>query len=348
MITLITGVPGAGKTLYMMSLLLNSKELKGRPLYIDGISGIDESRIDYQQVPDGESMQTWYKWAPVGAVLVIDEAQRVFRTRPSGSKVPEFVAELETHRHSGIDFFILTQHPRLIDANLRALVGNHKHISKTQLGVRRIIEWQRTANPEAKSDIKDGLVSIYTLDKAAMGVYKSSEEHTKISVGRSRWFYVFPFALFILIISLFYAVSYIRGYIQPKPKENVEQKHENKQPDLVTQLSGSAAKQVAPQSIANESKGYDLDYFKPVAEGEPWTAKAYDQQRVIQTMPYPVGCVENGNRCTCYTEQATPIKMSRDICLDFVKNGIYNPYKRYNESESIGGKNAVVQGSEKA
>ncbi len=33
---------------------------------------------------------------------MIDEAQRVFRPRPAGSKVPDYIQELETHRHKGI------------------------------------------------------------------------------------------------------------------------------------------------------------------------------------------------------------------------------------------------------
>ena len=45
-------------------------------------------------------------------------------------------------------------------------------------------------------------------------------------------------------------------------------------------------------------------------------------------MPYPVACVKNRNKCTCYTDQGTPIRgMEKGLCLDFVQNGIYNPYK---------------------
>lgn len=46
-------------------------------------------------------------------------------------------------------------------------------------------------------------------------------------------------------------------------------------------------------------------------------------------MPFPVACVKNAKHCTCYTDQATEIKdLDHKICLDFVKNGIYNPYKK--------------------
>lgn len=111
MLYLITGVPGSGKTLKMMSDLMNRPDLKNRPLYLDGIPEVKGDIIPNQPIPEGESMQTWHKWAPPGAILVIDECQRVFRPRPSGSKVPDYVAELETQRHRGIDIFLLTSIP---------------------------------------------------------------------------------------------------------------------------------------------------------------------------------------------------------------------------------------------
>ena len=186
MLYLITGVPGSGKTLKMISDLMTRQDLKNRPLYLDGIPEVDEKIIPNLPIPEDETMQTWHKWAPTGAILVIDECQRVFRPRPSGSKVPDFVAELETHRHKGIDIFLLTQHPRLIDSNVRALVGHHCHIGKTNLGVRRMLEWERCADPTSSRDVSSAVKSVYTLDKKAFGVYKSAEEHTKIKTKLSR------------------------------------------------------------------------------------------------------------------------------------------------------------------
>lgn len=131
MISLITGLPGAGKTSLMVHMLMTRTDLQNRPLFVDGIP---ELKIPTMTIPDGETMETWHEWAPTGAVLVIDEAQRIFRPRPAGSKVPPHIQELETHRHKGIDIFVLTQHPRLIDVNLRSLIGEHRNISKTMLG----------------------------------------------------------------------------------------------------------------------------------------------------------------------------------------------------------------------
>ena len=115
MLYLITGKPGSGKTLHMISMLMHKKDLQGRPLYIDGIPDVDPVKIPYEMLPENCTGENWQEWLPTNAILVVDECQRYWRTRPNGSKVPEAVQALETHRHRGVDLFFITQHPRLID-----------------------------------------------------------------------------------------------------------------------------------------------------------------------------------------------------------------------------------------
>uniref|UniRef100_UPI000D2FFFE9 zonular occludens toxin family protein n=1 Tax=Neisseria weaveri TaxID=28091 RepID=UPI000D2FFFE9 len=339
MLYLITGVPGSGKTLKMISDLMNRKDLQNRPLYLDGIPEVNSDIIPNQPIPEGESMQTWHKWAPTGAILVIDECQRVFRPMPSGSKIPDYIAELETHRHRGIDIFLLTQHPRLIHANVRSLIGHHCHIGKTSLGARRMVEWERCANPEANSDIANGVKSVYTLDKKAFGVYKSAEEHTKIKTSRSKIIYIFPLALLAIILGCFYVYESYKDIAKPIEQPKVSASAES--PDTVGAVAASAANDtnVSGQYPPIETKSakperpkphLSEDDYKPRIDGQPHTAPIYDSlNKQIKTMPYPVACVKNANKCTCYTDQATPIKgLAKSQCLDFVENGIYNPYKQ--------------------
>ena len=86
-------------------MLMEREDLKNRPLFVDGIPDL---KIEHFSLPENCDMTTWHEWVPTGAILVIDECQRIFRPRSAGSKVPEFVAQLETHRHKGIDFFLMT------------------------------------------------------------------------------------------------------------------------------------------------------------------------------------------------------------------------------------------------
>ena len=344
MLYLITGVPGSGKTLKMISDLMTRQDLKNRPLYLDGIPEVNDKIIPNLPMPEGETMQTWHKWAPTGSILVIDECQRVFRPRPSGSKVPDYVAELETHRHKGIDIFLLTQHPRLIDSNVRALIGHHCHIAKTNLGVRRMLEWERCADPTLTRDVQSAVKSVYTLDKNAFGVYKSAEEHTKIRTKLSRVVYIFPMVLALLIFSGWYIYSSWNNRLDTMKAEQAKPQIEAQasSPEAVGAAAASAAEdtnasgQYPPKAATPEPPKPHLsaEDYEPRIQGHPHTAPIYDSlNKQVKTMPYPVACVKNVNKCTCYTEQATPIQgFDKKQCLEFVANGIYNPYKQTAEN----------------
>lgn len=340
MLYLFTGVPGSGKTLNVVSMLAKRPDLKNRPLFIDGIPDL---KIPHEQIPEGESIQTWPKWAPTGAIIVVDECQRIFRPRPSGSKVPDYVSELETHRHRGLDFFFITQHPRLIDANLRSLIEHHTHVSKTELGVRRKLEWSTggAKNPESRADVRDALKSVYKLDKSVYGLYKSAEEHTKIKTGRSKVFYLIPVILLMIIGGLwgFYDFwgDFKKNILAPTARQEVAA------PAAGPETGGTVGAQAQngthgagqypeaqPTPEPQQQRPHlTEDDYKPAIDGQPHTAPIYDQfNKAVKTMPYPVACVKNANRCNCYTDQGTPIKgFSKTQCLEFVENGIYNPYK---------------------
>lgn len=337
MLYLITGVPGSGKTLKMISDLMTRDDLKNRPLYLDGIPEVDGQIIPNLPIPEGETMQTWHKWAPTGAILVIDECQRVFRPRPSGSKVPDYVAELETHRHKGIDIFLLTQHPRLIDANVRSLIGHHCHIGKTSLGVRRMVEWERCANPEANGDIANGVKSVYKLDKKAFGVYKSAEEHTKIKTKRSKVIFILPLVLIVIIFSMFIAYGSYKDISKPiEVKKTTEtdinqtaQNTQTAQPQI--EQSGQYPQQEPKTTEKEEEKPYitQQDYEPRIAE-RPETAPIYDgMNKAFKAMPWPSACIKSEKGCNCYTDQGTKIKeISKKTCVQYVNDGLpFNPYK---------------------
>ncbi|WP_118802024.1 zonular occludens toxin family protein [Neisseria lactamica] len=343
MLYLFTGVPGSGKTLNVVSMLAKRPDLKNRPLFIDGIPDL---QIPHEPIPEGESIQTWPKWAPTGAIIVVDECQRIFRPRPSGSKVPDYVSELETHRHRGLDFFFITQHPRLIDANLRSLIEHHTHVSKTELGVRRKLEWSTggAKNPESRADVRDALKSVYKLDKSVYGLYKSAEEHTKIKTGRSKVFYLIPVILLMIIGGLWGFYDFWGDFKKTIPTPTAQQ--EVAAPAASPETGGTVGAQAqngthgtgqypeaqtTPEPPQHRQHLTEDDY-KPAIDGQPHTAPIYDEfNKAVKTMPYPVACVKNANRCTCYTDQGTPIKgFSKTQCLEFVENGIYNPYKDSN------------------
>jgi hypothetical protein len=56
---------------------------------------------------------------------------------------------LEIHRHYGIDFLFITQHPQLLDTTIRALVGMHRHV-RSVMGspLCMVYVWDHASNPE--------------------------------------------------------------------------------------------------------------------------------------------------------------------------------------------------------
>lgn len=191
MITLITGVPGAGKTLYCVDEILTPAVESGRVVYVDGIPDL---LLEHQVSPD--PLQ-WPDWAPDGALIVIDECQRIWRPEAASRAPHESIAQLETHRHRGLDFVILTQHPNLIHSNVRRLVGRHIHLRRTSLGV-YLYEWSECVTPD--SSWKNALVKTkWSHPKRSFGKYKSAEIHNKVKFRIPRSVFVLGFSVLSII-----------------------------------------------------------------------------------------------------------------------------------------------------
>ncbi|MCL2790863.1 MAG: zonular occludens toxin domain-containing protein [Desulfobulbus sp.] len=98
MITIITGVPGAGKSYLAVSTAIDFKR-KGRALVhnLRGFDGCNDS-LDLLAIALSP---------PSGSVIFLDECQDFI---PAGSRIdPRISHFFETHRHHGIDIFLITQ-----------------------------------------------------------------------------------------------------------------------------------------------------------------------------------------------------------------------------------------------
>lgn len=351
MLYLFTGKPGVGKTLHLISMMKNDPDFKNRQVFIDGIEILDNEAIPNEAMPEGCNGSNWHEWLPDGSILIVDECQRYWRPRPNGSAVPMAIQAMETHRHRGVDIYLITQMPTKIDKAIRELVEAHKHFSKSPLGIRRVMEWTRVGNPETKSDVSQALITPYRLDKSCYDLYKSSVQHNEAKEPKSLIRFVIPLfflggiALFAYSIYSFFNDNPFKD--EPK-KQKQQQQQQQKSQQSITTVDGMTdkmtqgvfnsfdLKKVASQPENVEVNGQEVlkeSDFKPSIEGQPWTAPAYahlSNKSQIKSMPYPVACVREvkGSGCTCYTEQGTIIEgMSKKLCRDILKNGLYNPYK---------------------
>ncbi len=176
MLGLYTGAPGAGKTLKMLNDHLAHSD-GTRPIYVFGVEGLVPSDKWFPL----DDAKDWAK-CPYGSIVLVDEAQAVFRPRRPGDPLPDFVSAAETHRHLGLDLYMTTQYPMLIDAHLRRLVSDHQHLVNVWglKGRSTVFEWD-----EAQDDPKDPRARklarkfMFKYPKDVYDLYTSAQVHTK-------------------------------------------------------------------------------------------------------------------------------------------------------------------------
>ncbi|MBN3802519.1 hypothetical protein GXB81_05540 [Paraburkholderia sp. Ac-20336] len=184
MITLITGVPGSGKSLYAIWSLL--PELKrGRRLLVDGVKDL---AIDHVMV-DEPWIREWHKHVEPNDIVFIDEVQRIWPPVSVSTKPTEDIEKLHVHRHLGVDFVLVTQNPQRMNKTVRDLVGRHVHVRRL-FGMNRamLYEWDSCHNV---SNLRDAVKTSWRYPRDVFRLYTSAELHTKPKA-------VIPKSLFIV------------------------------------------------------------------------------------------------------------------------------------------------------
>lgn len=312
MITLITGAPGAGKTAALVDLLAQLG--KDRAIYVHGIPDL---AIDHQPLVDPA---TWPDTVPDGSIIVIDEVQTIWRPGGPGQKIPDHIAKLETHRHRGLDFYIITQGPNLVHSNVRALVGRHIHLRDIGFLGRWWYEWPETADNCRTGWKTAPIKKKYKLPKRIFGQYKSASIHVK--PVRS-----FPKVIIVLILALLVA-CYLTWTVYGKISEKIAPV-EIKPLSPVTSPAQSTRDpvQATPEPV---KLGYidDRVDFNPRVSHVPESAPAYDALRQIVNMPVLAGGLCKGSECKCFTQQGTPLPISSDECRKLIQTLRFDHYNR--------------------
>lgn len=303
MITMITGLPGNGKTLYALQSTIERAAKENRQVYYSGIADL--------KIPgwiETDAMQ-WHK-LPTGSIIVIDEVQRVMRPRQHGTNVPEFVAALETHRHLGVDLVLITQHPMLLDSNVRRLVGQHFHVVR-KFGMQRatIHEWG-AVKENADKNRDDSIRHEWTFPVDVFALYKSAELHThKRRIPMRVWVLIsLPLILGVIVWFL---------WVRIDPTKKKEQLQQSPQGSMMASGGGGG-----PARMTMTPAEYTAQ-FSPRVLGLAYTAPAYDKATEVTQAPYPAACVASAARCQCYTQQGTRLATTQDLCKDIAEGGFF-------------------------
>lgn len=314
MITLITGLPGHGKTLYTIAHFKAFAERENRPVYYFGISDLSLPWIPL------EDATKWFECEP-NSIVIIDECQRIFRPAGPQAAIPKHIEMLETHRHGGIDLVLLTQQPGLLHKNVRQLVGDHRHLvrlwGRQKATVHKWPECHMNTQSRASSTKET-----FAYPKEAFDWYKSAEVHT---VKRSvpLWYYLI-FICPILGFAGFGGVVWWAWHNSHKPAEVHQSNPGAVSPAAVG--SGSPGG-TFEQGVHRVSRQEYFENYEARVSGLAHTAPAYDEVTKPVRAPYPAACVVMGKVCRCYTNQATLLDTSDDMCRGIVKTGYFVAWK---------------------
>lgn len=353
-IHLVTGVPGAGKTLRTVyetlrpavgSVITNGNRQVTRRLMVAGIPqllldhepvaivdtsaerGYVDAFTGTQRLPGDpphdveHRADNWWLWCQPGDLICVDEAWQVFGTFPAGRKLPDFMAKLAIHRHYGIDFILIGQAPAQFHTFVRGLVDKHEFVRRMYASSRTVVyEWDHCSSHDRTSKATK---STWGHAKKAFGLYRSSQLHIK---HKAR----IPVTLWILLlavpVALFFWFKVVKSRMSP---------HEA--PLAVTAPTPLPLTENAPG-------GHARAVYTPKL-GEP---AFVDAVRPARTWPDSIaGCWSEGDgHCSCVTQDARPrvVTDRPALCLAVIAGDLQPPATHPKPERSEPGEPVQVAG----
>lgn len=324
-ITLLTGIPGSGKTARMVKFILDAIEA-GELVYVCNVDGIKVPGVIPWEDP------TAWRELPPGSLLVVDEAQGFFRARRSGDP-PEYITAMETIRHDGVRLVLATQQPNYLDTHLRGLVGLHEHLQRDDGGKttfimrdNKVIENIRCNKKKAK-ELYD--YESWKIDPKVFSYYTSAQVHTvmyTMPAKLKKAIVLAPIAL--AMFALPFVLIFRDGYSKATGGES---------PDQAAALAPQADGDRRPGARSSSGEQQPrtavelAELLTPTIAGVAWSAPGWSG-REVRSDPH-VYCLASGHDgadgCTCFTEQATRFTMDLDRCYELARWGEpYNPFKQ--------------------
>ena len=298
MIHLITAVPGAGKTLYTVSEV--PKLFEGRDIYY---YDIPELTLPWGELEDPTKWQDY----PDGSVFVIDEAHKAFPKRDYRKPPPDYIEAIAEHRHRGMDFWLITQHPKDLDHFIRNRTNEHVYLESTLLGNEsaRVFIWKKYQDhPTLPAERERAEEFTWQFPKQSYGLYKSATIHTK----RKRPVKKLRAAVAAVVLGVAAAGGLMFHLVNKK-------------------LSVSDSELVAENTGPVFGERYTPDDWFSVhtdrVQGLPFTAPVFDDVRKPETYP-KLACVASAVKCWCYTEQASRVEVPESMCRSIVDKGYYD------------------------
>jgi zona occludens toxin len=343
-ITLVTGVPGSGKTLMavwdLLRPLVGAIETKtderGETVNIPRTiyTNVNGFLLDHEMIEGGgawvvdktpvvrtykesngefsrpsttasgavyegnpHALRNWHNWAKPGSVICFDEFQKYWPPRPNGAAVPPDIQALDTHRHMGVDFILITQNCNNVDKHILGLVDRHLHIRRvSNMPMAVVYEWDHASRA---LNYKNSMTkSPWRYPKQAYKLYKSAELHTKQKrkMPGLVWFILLGFA----------GAAYAWPTLTTRFDERVHGK------------PVAAASTVQPVAKPGEKIEYTKDGTEYTVETVVTPAAVPEPVALVPDVVVPeiAGCIVVRDRCGCFDTTGKKVPSEPAVCLE--------------------------------
>lgn len=290
MIYLITGVPGSGKSLKAVQLLLEWKA-EGRTIYSDieglNVEGVLPSPHDWRDTPEG-------------SVVMYDECQKIYpSTGRAGVADDERIRAMETHRHTGHDLVFITQAPTFLHHHIRKLVGKHFHLYRA-MGLKgaTVYAWDKVCqDPDDKREQKLADTTRWTYPKELFKAYKSATVHThKFKIPKKLFFFLIAVAAALAFAVWLLSRSSLGNYVGLDDKDKAP-------------IAAAGEGAMAPPAAGD----FNNPLFRELSALAPQTAAIS-------------GCV-SGKFCRCFDLDGFVIDLHETTCRDLAEGNLALPIK---------------------
>lgn len=309
MITINTGLPRNGKTLFTITEVEKQRISENREVYYHGIPDL---MLPWLPLDDPKK---WFE-LPNKSIIVIDEAQQTFRPRGNGSAVPDYIEQFETHGHQGFDIYLITQHPMLIDGNIRRLTNSHNHVVRKFGNETATIHHWESCKETCDKSRADSIKTTFNYPKQNYDLYKSASDHTvKAHVPLRMYMLYFGLPALVIALSVFAYFSF------HKTMHSAEEKSLESKSALQSNFSGRNL------TTGTSKKDDDPNYYyvqnTPRIKDLALSMPKYDEVTKPKVAPVPAACIQSHSKCQCYTQQGTHMVVSEDFCKSIVANGYF-------------------------
>lgn len=345
-IYLVTGTPGAGKTLNTIEAVHKRALKESRAVYYANIKGItfdnwhemEDHRQEGVNLDTAITPHSWYN-APDGSILLIDECQDFYPSTSANKAQPDYIMKMATHRHRGYDIYLITQGPNLINSKIKDWVTPHIHYRRLWGGNKTY----RYINEQVINNIRDvravaeaAIRQKVKLNKQYFDAYTSSVMHTQNRRYNWRIIAIMAFSLLAVPLGVYYVYYGMQSFDGPPPEP--ELRYEYKQGPIQPQYNQPQPASLGDRLIPSGTDGFDpLIMYNPRIAAMPETAPAYDDLRKPQTWPKPQCLISKAkDTCACYTQQATILHDYPDaLCREYATHGYFDPTRKDNDVEYL-------------